>query len=253
MDSGDFFLASFCRTFLCCLLIAGCGPDDSAEVPCRCTEETDPELFPHCGDLSSEQTTDTTNPFATRIPECPSGERLPLLEPIRATFVLINIRKAFEGFSPIQYMDQLTEDFVFVPDVVDMELYPEVYQPPDNYDPDRDTVWTRGQERRFAVNLIDQKRFQKIEFTRWYDLSKDEHILSEDGLREIFIFPYEVEFTEPPQDGQVKSIQVKGRMEVAMVTSTVENPVWVLQRWQDFGDPASAKRSWTELRGEFSP
>jgi hypothetical protein len=32
----------------------------------------------------------------------------------------------------------------------------------------------------------------------------------------------------------------------------VENPVWMVRRWQDLRDPASTKRSMTELRGEFS-
>jgi len=28
--------------------------------------------------------------------------------------------------------------------------------------------------------------------------------------------------------------------------------VWIVRRWQDLRDPASTKRSMTELRGEFS-
>jgi hypothetical protein len=152
-------------------------------------------------------------------------------------------------------MDQLTEDFLFVPDVGDMELFPEVYQlPAGGYDPDRDTLWTPDQERRFVINLLDRERFQKISFRRWYKSLLDERIISEDGLRETYIFNYEVEFTEQPreEEEEVSIIAVKGRMEVDLSTPTTENPVWLIQRWQDFRDPASAKRSWTELRGLFA-
>ena len=45
---------------------------------------------------------------------------------------------------------------------------------------------------------------------------------------------------------------LKGRMEVEVFTPTAENPVWSLRRWQDFRDPASAKRTWTEARALFS-
>lgn len=230
------------------LCLAGCGLDDSAQVECRCTEDTDLERFPACRDaVLSADRPEASNPFAARLPDCPSGKRLSLLEPTRAEYVLFNIKTTFEGFSPIQYLDQLTEDFLFIPEPEGMDLYREVYNPPDDYVPERDTLWARAPERRFAVELLDRERFQTIEFRRWYESSRDQRTIAEDGRSEMLFFPYEIDFT-----GQEESFSLKGRMEVEMVTPTTENPVWTLRRWQDFRDPASAKQSWTELRGLFS-
>jgi hypothetical protein len=61
-------------------------------------------------------------------------------------------------------------------------------------------------------------------------------------------------FTEKPKEGVVAEIiEISGRVYATVTTPTEETPVWILTRWQDFRDLASVRRSWTELRGEFSP
>ena len=250
MPGRRYFIGLF---LLCLAALAGCGLDDREQVECRCTEDTDLNLFPHClGRAASDPRPDADSPLATRIPDCPSGSPLFLRERTRPTDVLFNVKTTFENFSSNQYMEQLTEDFAFVPDQEDIDLHPEVYQAPPDYDPDRDTLWNREQERRFAVELLDPKRFQKIDFIRWYKSTIDEVRPSEDGLRETYIFPYDLDFIEQPRDGVSNRFGVKGVMEVDLVTPTQENPVWSIQRWWDQRDRASAKRSWGEVRAEFS-
>jgi hypothetical protein len=241
------------RPYLCALLLAGCGLADDAQVECRCTADSDLTLFPACRDAAlSDQRPEAGNPFAARLPDCPSGKRLSLLEPTRAEFVLFNIKTTFEGFSPVQYLDQLDEGFWFIPEPEGVELYPEVYHPPEGYIPEQDTLWTRTQERSFAAGLLDKERFQRVEVRRWYESSKDQRTISEDGRSEVFFFPYELDFIPVSGGPDQETFGVKGRMEVEAHTPTAENPVWSLRRWQDFRDPATAKRTWTEARALFS-
>jgi len=251
------------RRALAVILVAlgaqtGCGMDDSAEMECRCAEDTDLVAFPHCRDADlTTPRSDAGDPFSTRIPDCPSGALLFLREATDPEAVLLNVRDTFEGFSPGQYMDQLTDDFLFAPDVDGVETYRSVYLPPDGYHPDPpdvDTLWTRDDERRFANNLLDRQEFQRIQVIRWYDASKDERILSADEPRqETYVFPYQLELTaQPHEDGAALVTDVRGRAEVRLVTPSEENPVWTAQRWQDFRDEASTKPTLTELRGEYA-
>lgn len=269
----------FCPLSICLLL--GCGLGDRALVECRCTPETNLALFPACpsmaevvvegkgecwitaagdtldpevdwiiarGEALYHQEGGNSRPLAPQIPDCPSGQRLALYEPVRPEFVLFNLRLLFEAPPESrnvgQYMDQLAQDFAFVPDEQDIQLHPEVYQA------DREPLWGRDQERNFAQAILDPKRIEKIRFFRWYESAMDERILGEDQRRETFVFPYEAEFTEKGDLSTV--LAIKGWMEVDLVTPTVENPIWTIQQWRDRRDPATAKHSWGELRAEFA-
>lgn len=238
--------------------LAGCGLDDSAEVECRCTADTDLDSFPHCRDAElSEPRQEAGNPLSTRTPDCPSGALLFLREPTDPEAVLLNVRDTYEGFSPTQYMDQLTDSYLFAPDIGGVELYLEVFRPPPGYNPDPpdlDTLWTREDERRFVNTVLDRQRFQRLQFARWYDASRDERRLdADDSRQETYLFPYEITLTGQPDDeGAAAVTEVRGRAEVTLVTPSEENPVWSVRRWQDFRDEASAKATFTELRGEYS-
>ena len=240
----------------CILAVAsGCGFGGESGTNCRCVPETDAASFPHCEGITFEEEVETANPFATRQPECPSGQLLFLREPTTPEAVLFNVRDTFQGFSPIQYLDLLSDDFLFVPDLDGLSLYPEVFQAPGDYDPeaDRDTLWTREDERRFATNFLDRTEFQRITFDRWYQAGEDDVIFDDsDPLRETYIFTYAIELILPPgEDGVALLLEVRGRAEVDLVTPTLENPVWTVRRWQDLRDPASTKNSMTQMRGEF--
>lgn len=235
----------------------GCGLDDSAEVDCRCARDTDLATFPECRGV--ELATDEAvagSLFSTRIPDCPSGELLFLREPTTPEAVLFNVRDTFEGFSAVQYVDQLSEDFLFIPELSGLELYREIYNPPDGYNPDnpanRDTLWARGDERRFATNLLDRTQFQQVTISRWYIPGEDQRILhADEPERETYLFDYIVDFIEQPVDGNARAFELRGRMEVDLVTPSEENPVWSIQRWQDFR-AGQNDQSFTELRGAFA-
>ena len=148
-------------------------------------------------------------------------------------------------------MEHFADDFVFIPDPEDVQLYPEVY------DANRDTLWGAAEESNFA-RLILSERIHSAHFERWFK-SSDERIISDDELRETFIFPYEAEFVErisAAEDDSVetkfKTIGIKGLATIDLVTPTAENPVWSIAAWEDRRDRASAKFSWGELRAIFS-
>ena len=238
-------------------ILSGCGLEEGAEVECRCTEATDLRNFPECADADlSVERTDPSSPFGGRTPDCPSGILLVLREPTTAEAVLFNVRDSFRGFSPVQYLDQLEESFLFVPDADGIQLY-------DRSVPDRRRTTTRrpistrcGRVPMSAVSsimVLDKERFQKITFRRWYSSTRDQRILGDNPLVERYIFSYEIEFTDQPRQGIIATVfPIKGRMEIDIATPSLENPVWTVRRWRDFRDQASAKMSWTELRGEYS-
>jgi hypothetical protein len=236
-----------------CVVLGGCGLGDSDLADCRCGPETSSLLFPHCANTAAEEARDPANPFATSVPECPSGQQLFLLERTRPEYVLTNLRTIFtappESRNPEQYMEQLTEDFSFVPDEEDLQRHPEIY------DTARDTVWGAAQERDFARAILDPERTQSARFIRWFQSSIDERIPSADQLSETFIFPYEIEFTETASEDGASAgnvIAIKGYIEIDLTTPTAENPVWNIAQWRDLRDRASAKFSWGELRALFA-
>ena len=173
-------------------------------------------------------------------------------EPTDPALVLLNLKTTIENFNSVRYMEQFADNFVFVPDWEDIELHPEIYQAPEDYDPASDTLWTWEQERFFANELLNPDDFQEVDFIRWYKSTLDEVRISEDGLMETFIFPYEIDFVEQPHEGEVNRLAIKGLMTIFFATPTPENPIWTIQRWEDQRDSASAKRSWGELRAEFA-
>ena len=242
--------------FLLAALLAGCTLGDSEQVDCRCAPDTSAQLFPHCADSVAVRP-DPKTPLSTQIPDCPSGAQLFLRERTRPEYVLSNLISIFQAQpeyrSPQQYMEQFTDDFIFIPDPEDVSLYPEIY----NANPD--TLWGVAEERNFARIILSPDRIRSAHFTRWYKSSLDESIPSEDGLRETFIFPYEAELVEISSAAGTDSVKtkfetigIKGLAEIDLVTPTAENPVWSIAAWEDQRDRASAKFSWGELRALFS-
>lgn len=243
-------------SFLLAVLLAGCAIGDSAQVDCRCVPETSVQLFPHCADSVVEERPDPKTPLSTQIPDCPSGQQIPLRDRKTPTSVLANVASIFQANpelrSPQQYMEQFTDDFVFTPDDEDVQLYPEVYAV------DRDTVWGMAEEHSFARLILSPERIHSAHFVRWFK-SSDERIPTDDELRELFRFPYEAEFVEigsatatDSAETTFNTIGIKGLAEIELVTPTVENPVWSIAAWRDRRDLASAKFSWGELRARFS-
>ena len=237
-------------------LLAACGLEEGPQAECRCAEDTDPKAFPHCLDAAVEADADPSSPFSTRVPECPSGDLLFLREPTTSEAVVFNLRQTLEGFSPSQYVDQLSEDFLFAPELAGVELYREVYDLPSGYDPDppdADTLWTREEERRFAFNLLDRKNFRTISISRWFDANEDEQRLDpDDPGQETYIFPYLIDFTtQPGEQLEERRFEVRGRMQIDLATTSDETPVWSIRRWQDFREPTS-DLTFTELRGQFA-
>ncbi len=240
------------RTFLLAALLTGCVIGDSEQVDCRCASGSSIDLFPHCDGVDEERP-DPKTPLSTQLPDCPSGPQLFLREPTRPEAVLANLADIFradEKRSPQQYMDHFIEDFVFVPDPEDVQLYPEVYAA------DRDTVWGAAEERNFARLILSSERIHSAHFTRWYK-SSDERIPADDDLRETFRFPYEADFVEiigaaDSVETKFTTIGIKGFATIELVTPTAENPVWAIAAWRDERDRASAKFSWGELRARFS-
>ena len=203
--------------------------------------------------VAEDERADQADPLDTRLPDCPSGNPIILRPRTLPALVLFNVETTFQKMRPNQYMEQLSESFLFVPDSEDIQLYPEIFNAPPNYDAERDTLWNWERERAFVGQLLDPSRFQTITFKRWYESAADEVIISEDGLMETYIFPYDLEFVELPKDGATNSFGLRGRIEVDLVTPTSENPVWSIVRWQDLREADADILSFGELRAQFAP
>lgn len=237
-------------------VLAACSLEEGAQVECRCAEATDLNAFPRCKEAAIEAGSGPSSPLSTRVPECPSGTLVALRDPTTSEAVVFNLRDTIEGFSPLQYLDQLSEDFLFAPELAGLEFHREVYHLPGGYDPDppdTDTLWTREDERRFAFNLLDRREFQSISVGRWFDANQDEQRLDpDDPGRETYIFPYLIDFTTLPGEQQeARAFEVRGRMQIDLATGSDENPAWSIRRWQDFREPTS-DLTFTELRGQFA-
>ena len=244
------------RPFLLAALLTGCALGDSEQVDCRCAPDTSVQFFPHCADAVEERP-DPKTPLSTQIPDCPSGQQVFLIGRTRPEAVLANLISIFqakpESRSSQQYMEQFTDDFVFIPDPEDVQLYPEVY------DADRDTLWGAAAERNFARIILSPNRIQSAHFVRWFKSADDQTSYADDQLSATFIFPYEAEFVEvisatgaDSGETEFNTIGIKGLATIDLVTPTVENPVWSIAAWRDQRDRASAKLSWGELRALFS-
>ena len=230
-----------------------CGPGDSDLSDCRCSPDSNTVIFPHCAEAEATFDKESTNLFGVQVPECPSGKQVFLLQRTRPEYALINVRTIFsaqpESRNPEQYLEQLTEDFVFIPDLEDAARYPDVYKE------DEESIWTIEDEKDFARAILDPDRIGTVRFIRWFQPAIDERIPSEDQLSETFIFPYELEFTEISNangDEINSAVNIAGFMEIEFFTPTIENPVWNIKQWRDLRDRASAKFSWGELRAIFA-
>ena len=70
-------LVLLCPLFTVWLLtLAGCGLGSEAGEDCRCAPKTDVTAFPHCRGVPLDEEIESSNPFSTRQPECPSGQLL---------------------------------------------------------------------------------------------------------------------------------------------------------------------------------
>ena len=103
------------------------------------------------------------------------------------------------------------------------------------------------------MNLLDREEFQAISVGRWYIAGEDERrVYPDDPLRETYIFDYILDFLEQPgEDGQARAFEIRGRVELDLVTPSEENPVWSIRRWQDLRAGVD-DQSLTELRGMFA-
>lgn len=114
------------------------------------------------------------NPFATRQAEDPfkTDGGLPLRAPNTSKNALENLRVTWEGRSATNYLDVLSEDFVFVPDKIDEESFPQVYQ--------TGSMWDRGREEEFATRLFSRKGAELVLFENW-NIEPPELLRSTDG------------------------------------------------------------------------
>ena len=112
--------------------------------------------------------------YQPRFPTAPADHNSSCAERTRPEYVLNNLTSIFQAQpefrSPQQYMEQFTDDFVFIPDDEDMQLNPTIYNA------DRDTLWGATEERNFARIILSQERIQSAHFIRWFKSALDERI-----------------------------------------------------------------------------
>ena len=174
------------------------------------------------------------NPFTTRQPEPPETEkRTPVRNPVSSIDVLYNLRATCENLSPTQYLETLSEDFVFVPDPEDSVNFSNAFPP--------GQVWDKARETVFAHNFLNDRTTQSIQFKNWPpDLVES----STDGRRHRYEYKYDVIIDH--LRNAPKAIQ--GISDLFLREE--EDGHWTLYRWRDERISAVA-RTWGELRARF--
>jgi len=175
------------------------------------------------------------NPFATRTPEIPEvgGKRLPMLDPSSALNVLSNLKIAYQGLSPLDYLDTLSEDFVFVPDPRDAEVFPDVYTP--------EEPWDKARESLFAGNLLSDNVTESIWFRKWPPELME---LDEEEKKETYEYQYDISLVH----GRDAPSRIRGTGYIFLRER--DDGTWAIYRWED-EKTDQVVGTWGELRARF--
>ena len=178
------------------------------------------------------------SPFATRTPEAPEKPKpYQLLPRISPTNILRNLKKVYDyALSVDDYMDGLTEDFLFEPDPSDAFAYEDVFSLP----------WNRERERTFTANLFDRivsdpNKIPRV-LTHWEEITAEEEAVENEAY---FEYDYRVEFKDK-RDATRKSAE--GRAHLYLRRGEDEN--WGIYRWVDEKTNVDVS-SWGALRARF--
>jgi len=151
--------------------------------------------------------------------------------------VLRNLKKVYDyALSVDDYMDGLTEDFLFEPDPSDGFVYEDVFSVP----------WDGERERTFTDNLFDRivsdpKKIPRV-LTRWEEIAAEEEVEENEA---VFEYEYRLEFKDK-RDASRKSAE--GRAYLYLRRGEDEN--WGIYRWVDEKTNVDVP-SWGALRARL--
>jgi hypothetical protein len=183
-------------------------------------------LLAACGELPI--------PFKVRDSQQPVGTATRVVQATEPDSVISNIRLCIGFALPDQYMEQLTPDFTFVPDPVDVSILEQNY--PGIFD-----NWDLGVETRVSRYMLSD--------------------LSVDSIRTIGV----LETTDSTSSQQVRykmgfvlpSFPGNYRGKAILYMRKLSDNLWYLNRWEDFRpteaelDSCSCAGSWGFLRGHI--
>lgn len=167
------------------------------------------------------------NPFYTRTPEPPEGRRLNLLSPTVARNVVSNLKLTWEGLSPVDYMECLSEDFRFSPDPSDSTKFEEVFSEP----------WDRAREETFARRFLDKNTISSLSLSLKKEYEEDR------GDEYYFEYSYILQI----QHSLDLPGYMEGRMHLTLKRDTSGN--WSIVLWKD--EKTSDTPTVGELRARF--
>jgi len=155
------------------------------------------------------------NPFYTRTPEPPEeGRRLNLFSPTVARNVVKNLKRTWEKFSPVDYMECLSEDFRFSPDPSDSTKFEEIFSEP----------WDRAREEAFARRFLDKNTISSLSLL----LEPDEPEYEEDrGDEHYFEYSYILQI----QHNLDAPGYMEGKMHLTLRRDETGN--WSIVLWKD--------------------
>ena len=178
------------------------------------------------------------SPFSTRTPEEPEKPRpyRLLSRSIAPGNVLINLKTVYDyALSVDDYMDGLSEEFLFEPDPSDALVYEDAFSSP----------WNAERERTFTANLFDRILSDPQDtprvLTRWEEIVADD----EEEREAYFEYEYKLEFRDK-QDESWKAAE--GKAYLYLRKGEDEN--WALSRWVDEKTNEEIP-SWGALRAQF--
>ena len=178
------------------------------------------------------------SPFSTRTPEEPEKPRpyRLLSRSIAPGNVLINLKTVYDyALSVDDYMDGLSEEFLFEPDPSDALVYEDAFSSP----------WNAERERTFTANLFERilsdPQKTPLVLTRWEEIIADDQKERE----AYFEYEYKLEFRDK-QDESWKAAE--GKAYLYLQKGEDEN--WALSRWVDEKTNEEIP-SWGALRAQF--
>ncbi len=183
-------------------------------------------------------TSGCSNPFSTRDDQVqpPTGGRSPIGTAVRGEELLENLKEAVQSLRPADYLQLLSDDFIFTPDEKDSSDFSHIY----------DDLWDKEKEESFAdFFLSDSLLVRSISMLGNWPPTLFE--ASSDGNQEEYRDNYiaTIFYLEEREDTPRR---ISGEFWLSLRKN--EEGSWELFRWRDF-KTSQEESTWGELRARF--
>ncbi len=174
------------------------------------------------------------NPFATRSADPPSVRRGTWEEPIFYDHVLHNLESSYNEQIIGNFIDSISEDFLFIPDPVDDAQNPEIFR-----------EWGFEQESDVTRSIFSSGTGRFIDLTLVDTTMAVTFYPAGDTVRTEMIYDLTV-----AQDRVSAPRHMVGR--AVLYVSEGQGGIWKIYRWEDSKADFPDSSSWGELKAAFA-